>query len=88
MRTESLTNLGSRRGGEEESVMNFVPGEEREGKMRIIHKEQVGVTTIIVESCINPVLKINDHATGGRRTKDILGGPKTLETKKLGSSKG
>ena len=23
-----------------------------------------------------PVLKINDHATGGRRTKDILGGPK------------
>jgi len=35
-----------------------------------------------------PVLKINDHATGGRRTKDILGGPKSLETKKLGSSKG
>ena len=35
-----------------------------------------------------PVLRINDHATGGRRTKDILGGPKSLETKKLGSSKG
>ena len=35
--------MGSRRGGEEESVMNFVPGEEREGKMRIIHKEQVVV---------------------------------------------
>ena len=25
---------------------------------------------------IPPVLKINDHATGGRRTIDILGGPK------------
>ena len=35
-----------------------------------------------------PVLKINNHATGGWRTKDILGGPKSLETKKLGSSKG
>ena len=23
--------------------MNFVPGEEKEGKMRIIHKEQVAV---------------------------------------------
>ena len=44
--------MGSRRGGKEESVMNFVPGEEREGKMRIIHKEQVVVTTIIVKSCI------------------------------------
>ena len=33
-------------------MMNFVPGEEREGKMRIIHKEQVVVTTIIVKSCI------------------------------------
>ena len=37
---------------------------------------------------VSPVLRINDHATGGRRTKDILGGPKSLETKKLGSSKG
>ena len=36
----------------------------------------------------NPVLKINNHATSGWRTKDILGGPKSLETKKLGSSKG
>ena len=36
----------------------------------------------------DPVLKINNHATGGWRTKDILGGPKSLETKKLGSSKG
>ena len=35
-----------------------------------------------------PVLKINNHATGGWRTKDILGGPKSLETKKLDSSKG
>ena len=35
-----------------------------------------------------PVLKINNHATGGWRTKDILGGPKSLETKKLGSLKG
>jgi len=30
----------------------------------------------------------NNHAIGGWRTKDILGGPKSLETKKLGSSKG
>ena len=52
--------MGSRRGGEEESVMNFVPGEEREGKMRIIHKEQVGVTTIIVESCIKIIFVRND----------------------------
>ena len=43
---------------------------------------------IMVREVVNPVLKINDHATGGRRTKDILGGPKSLETKKLGSSKG
>ena len=27
--------------------MNFVPGEEKEGKMRIIHKEQVGFLVII-----------------------------------------
>ena len=27
--------------------MNFVPGEEKEGKMRIIHKEQVVVLVII-----------------------------------------
>ena len=31
---------------------------------------------------VNPVLKINDHATGGRRTKDILGGPKGWGPKK------
>ena len=31
---------------------------------------------------LNPVLKINDHATGGRRTKDILGGPKGWGPKK------
>ena len=30
-----------------------------------------------------PVLRINDHATGGRRTKDILGGPKSLDDQKL-----
>ena len=30
----------------------------------------------------NPVLKINDHATGGRRTKDILGGPNGWGPKK------
>ena len=29
-----------------------------------------------------PVLRINDHATGGRRTKDILGGPKGWGPKK------
>ena len=54
--------MGSRRGGEEESVMNFVPGEEREGKMRIIHKEQVVViaTTIIVKSCIKIIFIRND----------------------------
>jgi len=31
---------------------------------------------------VGPVLKINDHATGGRRTKDILGGPKGWGPKK------
>lgn len=31
---------------------------------------------------VHPVLKINDHATGGRRTKDILGGPKGWGPKK------
>ena len=31
---------------------------------------------------LSPVLKINDHATGGRRTKDILGGPKGWGPKK------
>ena len=36
----------------------------------------------------SPVLKIKDRGDHGRRTKDILGGPKSLETKKLGSSKG
>ena len=41
-----------------------------------------------VVSHTTPVLKINNHAPGGWRTKDILGGPKSLETKKLGSSKG
>ena len=33
-----------------------------------------------------PVLKINDHATGGRRTKDILGGPKGWGPKKKGAN--
>ena len=33
-------------------------------------------------SFLAPVLKINDHATGGRRTKDILGGPKGWGPKK------
>ena len=28
--------------------MNFVPGEEKEGKMRIIHKEQVAVIDIAI----------------------------------------
>ena len=31
---------------------------------------------------LSPVLNINDHATGGRRTKDILGGPKGWGPKK------
>ena len=31
---------------------------------------------------MGPVLKINDHATSGRRTKDILGGPKGWGPKK------
>ena len=34
------------------------------------------------QSEVIPVLKINDHATGGRRTKDILGGPKGWGPKK------
>ena len=52
--------MESRRGGEEESVMNFVPGEEREGKMRIIHKEQVVVTTIKLKSCIKIIFVRRD----------------------------
>ena len=36
----------------------------------------------ILEKAVVPVLKINDHATGGRRTKDILGGPKGWGPKK------
>ena len=35
-----------------------------------------------LETPCTPVLKINDHATGGRRTKDILGGPKGWGPKK------
>ena len=35
-----------------------------------------------IEDPTTPVLKINDHATGGRRTKDILGGPKGWGPKK------
>ena len=31
---------------------------------------------------VNPVLKNADRATGGRRTKDILGGPKGWGPKK------
>ena len=31
---------------------------------------------------LGPVLNINDRATGGRRTKDILGGPKGWGPKK------
>ena len=34
------------------------------------------------EEGVHPVLRINDHATGGRRTKDILGGPKGWGPKK------
>ena len=33
-------------------------------------------------SILGPVLKINNHATGGWRTKDILGGPKAWSPKK------
>ena len=36
----------------------------------------------VIEKYKLPVLKINDHATGGRRTKDILGGPKGWGPKK------
>ena len=35
-----------------------------------------------VEARVAPVLNINDRATGGRRTKDILGGPKGWGPKK------
>ena len=48
----------------------------------------IGFTGIVLGELSPPVLKINNHATGGWRTKDILGRPKILETKKLGSSKG
>ena len=64
-------------------------GEYRRGALKVDrelgHEDGAGPTIRKLES---PVLKINDHATGGRRTKDILGGPKSLETKTLGSSKG
>merc|ERR1719500_2372125 len=61
---------GSRRGGEEESVMNFVPGEEKEGKMRVIHKEQDGITAfcsnrvssgLIAVSTPREILEVNMH---------------------------
>ena len=58
-------------------------------------REPCKATTLLIqdahdeeEDCDDPVLKINNHATGGWRTKDILRGPKSLETKKHGSSKG
>ena len=38
--------------------------------------------TIMEHIGLSPVLNINDHATGGRRTKDILGGPKGWGPKK------
>ena len=41
----------------------------------------IGVQHIEVAN-LGPVLNINDHATGGRRTKDILGGPKGWGPKK------
>ena len=42
--------------------MNFVPGEEKEGKMRIIHKEQVAVIDIdivIIGAIIIAIVIIN-----------------------------
>ena len=44
---------------------------------------ELQIMKIPSEMEVVPVLKINNHATGGWRTKDILGGPKSLETKKL-----
>ena len=41
-----------------------------------------------IQRVSNPDLKIKDRGDHGGRTKDILGGSKSLETKKLGSSKG
>ena len=46
------------------------------------------ITLDMAVIALTPVLKIINHATGGWRTNDILGGPKSLETKKLDSSKG
>ena len=51
-------------------------------------KEEAEPARTLQEAAVPPVLKINYHATGGRRTKDILGGPKSLETEKFGLSKG
>ena len=44
-------------------------------------KRDITFTLLCIEAAA-PVLKINDHATGGRRTKDILGGPKGWGPKK------
>ena len=38
--------------------MNFVPGEEKEGKMRLIHKEQVVVVIIGVIMIVIPAFII------------------------------
>ena len=42
---------------------------------------------IVEATCVSPVLKINNHATGGRRTKDILGGPKSLAAQRAERTK-
>ena len=47
----------------------------------ILSLSQSSILETLVTSS-NPVLNINDRATGGRRTKDILGGPKGWGPKK------
>ena len=57
--------------------------------MSLVNLGKLGCTSSpdLLKNCnsvkdVHPVLRINDHATGGRRTKDILGGPKGWGPKK------
>ena len=50
--------------------------------MKRLPQRSCDVTDMKYPPPSTPVLNINDHATGGRRTKDILGGPKGWGPKK------
>ena len=48
-----------------------------------LYSHQWNLLKYITVVVVVPVLKINNHATGGWRTKDILGGPKGWGPKKV-----